>query len=88
MLLKLLPLPIKKLAVAALPKLAFALVQLPVKLKLVPVAAPILGVMSVGVFASTTTSPVPVRLAKLICCPVTTTGLTPKIRNYIRKFDK
>ena len=42
-----------------------------------PVALPRSGVSSIGVLFNTTVSPVPVRLAKLIICPVTTTGLVP-----------
>jgi len=42
MLLKLLPLPIKKFALAALPKFAFATVRLPIILTTLPFNAPLM----------------------------------------------
>ena len=50
---------------------------LPLSVRLLPVALPIFGVVRLGLVANTTTSLDPVVLAKLICCPVTTIGLTP-----------
>ena len=50
---------------------------LPLSVRLLPVAVPIFGVVRLGLVANTTTSLDPVVLAKLICWPVTTIGLTP-----------
>ena len=51
--------------------------MLPVTLKLLPTADPMLGVIRVGLAFNTTVLPVPVKLARLIVCALTTTGSTP-----------